>query len=125
MVDNLKKEGINNYFNNTLYGSKYDKSKDIAHNNKNQSLNLSEFDPFEIFNDNNVRNLGLVNRFLLKNAYTHLKNNLQETIDDNIKTFEIVYIIILSLFLAGVFILYVFVWRPFENSLNISVNYFL
>ncbi len=125
MLEQVKNLGLEGYFNNTLYGSKFDKSKGIGITNKNKTFNLSEIDPIEIFNDNTVRNLGLVNRFFIKPAYTTLKMKLESTINDNIKTFEIVYIITLSLFLAGVFILYVFVWRPFENSLNTTVNIFV
>ena len=116
--------GISDYYNNTLYGSPYDKSKLI--NSSNITLNFSEIDPFNIFNDNSVRNLGIVNRFLIKPAYTALKISLETTINYNINTFKLVYILILSLFLGGTFIMYVFVWRPFENRLNttVKINFF-
>ncbi len=125
MLEQAKNTGLEGYFNNTLYGTKYDKSKGSGINNKNKSVNLSELDPIEIFNDNTVRNLGLVNRFLLKPAYTTLKLKLESTINDNVQAFEVIYIVTLSLFLAGIFIFYVFVWRPFENSLNTTVNLFI
>jgi len=125
MLEEAKEAGLEGFFNNTLYGKKHDISQGKGINYKNQTFNLSEYDPIEIFNDNTVRNLGLVNRFLIKPAYTELKLKLESTIDENIKTFEVVYTIILSLFMAGVFILYVFVWRPFEDRLNSTVNYFL
>lgn len=124
MLEQSKNLGLEAYYNNTLYGTKYEKFKGVGINSKNQTFNLSEFDPIEIFNDNTVRNLGLVNRFLIKPAYSTLKIKLESTIDNNIKTFQVIYIVTLSLFLAAIFILYVFVWRPFENSLNTTVNLF-
>lgn len=124
MLENLRSLGIIEYYNNTLYRTKYDLSQSSVKNKFNQTVNLSQYDPFEIFNDNTVRNLGLVNRFFIKPAYTALKLNLRSLIDSNISTFEIIYIITLSIFLAIVFILYVFIWRPFENSLNTTVGFF-
>lgn len=125
MVEEAAKTGIENLFNNTLYGTKFDKSKGIGTNNNNQTFNLSAYDPIEIFNDNTVRNLGLVNKFLIKPAYSELRSKLEYTINENIKTFQVVYIVTLSVFLAAIFVLYVFVWRPFEDRLNTIVNFLL
>jgi len=118
----IKDAGLEKYFNNTLFGTKYDLSQGLGINDKNQTFNLSDFDPIEIFNENTVRDLALVNRFLITPVYTSLKENLKATIDNNIKTFQVIYIVVLSWFLGGVFIVYVFIWRPFENSLSSTVN---
>lgn len=120
-------------FNNTLFNSPYastlfsdpnqtntGNSTSIINNNNNDIPN-NNLDPFSIFNENSIRNIGLVNRFLLRPAYEALKTQLETTINDSINTFKTIYIIILSIFLAVIFIFYLFVWIPFENALNTTV----
>jgi len=81
----------------------------------------SNHDPFNIFNENSIRNLGLVNRFIIRPAYEALKLKLENSISDNLKTFRLIYIIIISIFIAGVLFIYLFLWRRFENRLNNTV----
>ena len=78
-----------------------------------------------IFNENSIRNIGLVNRFIIRPAYEALKTQLETTINDSINVFKLIYIVVLSIFLTSVFCIYLFVWRPFENALNLTVIFFL
>lgn len=121
------KANTNNKFNNTLYNSPFANELN-ADVNKNNTLNTtminnfySNLDPFSIFNENSIRNIGLVNRFIIRPAYEALKTQLETTINDSINTFKTIYIVILSIFLAIIFIFYLFVWIPFENALNTTV----
>jgi hypothetical protein len=101
-------------FNNTLYGSGFDK-------NFTNPPEASKFDPFRIFNDVSHRNLVILSRFLLRPAYSALKIQMQNSIDNSISTFQTIYIVCFSIFFAGTVIIYIFVWRPFENGLNQTV----
>ncbi len=113
------KKNPKKYFNNTLINSPYE----YYYDNKNiTSMNISDLDPFSIFNENSIRNIGLVNRFLLRPAYEALKTKLEATINNSIDTFKMIYIILLSVFLAIILLFYLFVWIPFENALNTTVN---
>jgi len=88
------------------------------------SFNSSLYDPFNIFNENSMRNLALVNRFIIRPAYEALKLSLETSITDNLNTFRLIYILILSIFISGVLFVYLFLWRPFENRLNTTVIFF-
>jgi len=123
------KTNSNNTFNNTLFNSPFDKMLiDYKMNNTgNSTLNSNAFDildPFSIFNENSIRNIGLVNRFLLRPAYEALKTQLELKINNSINTFQTIYITILSIILAIILIFYLFVWMPFENALNTTVKTF-
>lgn len=136
------KSHTNNTFNNTLYNSPYASdlnNRDInSTTSANNSMNInnnfnstisniaySNLDPFSIFNENSVRNLGLVNRFLIRPSYEALKIQLETTINNSVNTFQLIYIVILSIFLSMILVFYLFVWRPFENALNTTVKKFL
>ena len=126
------KANSNNTYNNTLLNSPYlsmiISNQNFTNTGNDTDMNLnSNLDPFSIFNENSIRNIGLVNRFLLRPAYEALKMQLETTINDSINTFKTIYIAVLSIFLAILFIFYLFVWIPFENALNttvINVNFF-
>lgn len=128
------KTGTKNTFNNTLFNSLYAASILIIDQNNTNTGNSTSadsnnnnpntnFDPFDIFNQNTIRNIGIVNRFLLRPAYEALKRQLETTINNSINSFKTVYIIVLSIFLAIIFIFYLLVWIPFENALNTTVNF--
>jgi len=124
------KNSFSSNFNNTLFNSPYATFSDNAPNNNTGNItinnnNNNNIDPFSIFNDNSIRNIGLVNRFLLRPAYEALKTQLETTINNSIDTFKMIYIIILSIFLSIILLFYLFVWRPFENALNTTVKLIL
>lgn len=105
-------------YNNTEYLSPYDKTP----NKTDKSYN--DHDPFQIFNDNIHRNLVLVDRFIIRPAFEALKTQMQTSIDSSVSTFQTIYIIIFSIFIASLCLFYMFLWRPFENGLNQTVNIF-
>ncbi len=100
-------------YNNTLYGHSSNKIYDSDEFVRN--------DPFQIFNDPSHKNLVILNRYLIRPAYVALKTQLKTSIDGSMNTFQTIYIIVFSLFLSLIFVVYLFVWRPFENSLNQTV----
>ena len=97
--------------NNTLYG--------LLYNNDN---GYNEDDPFQIFNDPAHMNLIILTRYLLRPAYSALKLQLKTSIDSSMTTFKTLYIVIFSIFLTGVVVTYLFIWRPFEDGLNQTVK---
>lgn len=78
-------------------------------------------DPFKIFNDNSHRNLGILNRYLLRPAYSALKQQMSTSINNSVKMFETIYIVLLSIFFVSLIAVYLLIWRPFENGLNQTV----
>ncbi len=100
-------------YNNTLIGSEFD----ISLSDNDYISN----DPFQIFNDPTHMNLIILTRYLLRPAYAALKNQLKISISGSMSTFETLYIIIFSVFLTGVVVTYLFIWRPFEDSLNQTI----
>ena len=109
-------------YNNTLFGSSYDRTNKASYNTSN--ANGNKYDPFDYFNENSMRNLGLVNRFIIRPAYETLKLHLENSITTSLDTFKLIYIIVISIFLSGVILIYLFFWRPFENRLNTTVKKF-
>jgi hypothetical protein len=107
-----------------------DKNKNTNTNttiNTNLKLitNTNTINPFEIFNDNILRNIGLINIYLLKPVYESLKINFENTMFDSLEFFKLVYIIIISICISGVLFIYIIIWRQFENRLNITVKFII
>jgi hypothetical protein len=100
-------------FNNTLYNTT--DAPDVP-------PELTAYDIFNIFNDDAVRDLGIVNRYLIRPAYEALLLQLQSSIDNSVNTFQLIYIIVFSIFFTSLTFIYLFIWRPFENNLNQTVN---
>ena len=112
-----KSQKTKHSYNNTLRGHS---SKDPSvSSDPNYALN----DPFEIFNDPSHKNLVILNRFLIRPAYAALKNQLKNSIDSSLNTFQTIYIVVFSIFLTSLVVIYLFVWMPFENGLNQTVKY--
>lgn len=100
--------------------------KEIQIKNENNSqINFNEFNnstnPFDIFNSNIIRNIGLINIFLIKPVYYSLKRKLETSIYDSLEFFKLIYIIIISVCISGVLFIYLFIWRPFVSRLNVTV----
>jgi hypothetical protein len=112
----VKNSKTNNNFtyNNTLYGSDLDPSL------KND-LYLQKH-PFTIFNDASHKNLVILNKFLLRPTFLALKNQLKASINNSLTMFQTIYIIVFSIFFSSLTIIYLFIWRPFENGLNTTVS---
>jgi hypothetical protein len=66
--------------------------------------------------------LVILNRYLLRPAYKALKTQLKTSIDGSMNTFQTIYIVVFSIFLSSLVVIYLFIWRPFENGLNQTVN---
>lgn len=116
--ENLKKEyDINNinYTNNTLNNTSFGNSSGSGGNNK-------DLDPFLFFNENKVKNLLLIIRFIIKPAYEDLKTTMENTIFNYIDSFNLIYIIVITIFLTTIVIFYVLIWLPFQTNLNTTVN---
>jgi hypothetical protein len=92
-------------------------------NRTNLSTDYLNSDPFKIFNDNSHRNLAILNRFLLRPAYSALKGQMKTSINNSVSMFETIYIVLLSIFFVSIVGLYLLIWRPFENGLNQTVKY--
>ena len=119
MLRNIN-SSMDSSFNNTLYSTtvagaesptNYNKTNDAVH-------------PFNIFNTEQVQDLSIINQYIIGKAYKNLTENLEASITDSITTFKLIYIVILCLFFANMLILYLFIWRPFENNLNQTVIMF-
>jgi hypothetical protein len=110
----LQNSALNNsyVFNNTLYNTT---------SVTPTPSDLKQFDPFNIFNDDSVRDLGIVNRYLIRPAYEALLSQLEMSINNSVNTFQLIYVIVFSIFFASLVVIYLFVWRPFENNLNQTV----
>jgi len=102
-------------FNNTLKGLPLNPAP------SNDAL-YDSIDPFQIFNDASHKNLVILNRYLLRPAYVALKNQLKKSIDDSMNFFQTVYIVVFSIFISSLVVIYLFIWRPFENGLNQTVR---
>jgi len=116
-----------NLFKNSDIDINLNKSNTVSTSIYNYNSTASEndsYDPFNIFNENYIRNLGIVNRFIIRPAYETLKSNLENSISNNLNTFKLIYIIVLSVFISGILFVYLFLWRPFENKLNATVKIF-
>jgi hypothetical protein len=74
-----------------------------------------------IFNNNQLRNLGFTNNYLIKPAYDILLNTLQSDISDIISNFHGIYIIVFICFFVFIIMTYFIVWRPFIYKLNMAV----
>jgi hypothetical protein len=130
-LNNLNKQR----YNNTLFNMDIlnNKNNNVMNNNINNSINnitniINNYDdnlnPFKIFNEDSIRNLGVINRFIIKPTYEALKNEFENTFNNSIELFKLIYIIILSIFISLIFISYIFLWKPFEQELNSKViNY--
>jgi hypothetical protein len=101
-------------YNNTLYGSELDPSLKTE-------LYLQN-NPFTIFNDASHKNLVILNRFLLRPTFLALKDQLKTSINNSLTMFQTIYIIVFSIFFSSLTIIYLFIWRPFENGLNTTVS---
>lgn len=120
-TDNLNKTSLTVLDSNILVNKSNSDSVSVSATDLNNNL----YDPFDIFNENSIRNLGLVNRFMIRPAYEALKLKLETSIIDNLNTFKLIYIIILTIFISAVFFVYLFLWRPFENRLNATVIFII
>ena len=138
MIKEIIDKNIINTYNNTLtnwnllknnssLNIDIDIDTDIDNGNTNMDLDLNkgeiadDLNPFKIFNKVSLRNLGIVNRFIIKPTYEAMKNEFENIFNNSIKLFKIIYIIILSIFLSLIFICYLFLWKPFETNLNSKV----
>jgi hypothetical protein len=104
---------VSSLFNNTLYNTT---------SALKMPTNFTIYNPFNMFNDNSVRDLGIINRYLIRPAYETLLAQLESSINDSVNTFQLIYVIVFSIFFASLVVIYLFVWRPFENNLNQTVN---
>lgn len=113
-----------NITNNSILNSSITSAND-ANSIKNSTSNINTksntYDTLYIFNENSIRNLGLLNRFMIRPAYEALKQKLESSITNSLNTFRLIYIIVLSIFISGILFIYMFLWRPFENRLNATV----
>jgi hypothetical protein len=103
-------------FNNTLYKSEFERNLTKPDSNK---------DPFFIFNDQTVRNLGFFNLYLIKPVFENLLTKLGESIGSFKETYKFIYISLFSLFLTLVCFIYFLVIKPFENNLNDTVRFII
>ena len=104
----------NNTLNNTSIG-----------NSSGSSSNNTDLDPFLFFNENKVKNLLLINRFIIKPTYEDLKTTMENTIFNYIDYFNLIYIIVITIFLTTIVIFYILIWLPFQTNLNTTVKFYL
>jgi hypothetical protein len=100
-------------YNNTIKGSPFE----MVSANPNYNSN----DIFEIFNDASHLNLIILTRFLIRPAFEALKIQLETDIDENIASFETIYIVVFCFYFTFISSVYFLIWRPFENDLNQTV----
>merc|ERR1712032_1603604 len=68
-----------------------------------------------------MRNLGIVNRLIIKPTYEVLKDDFENIFNNSLYLFKSIYILILSIFLSLFFVCYLFVWKPFEQNLSDNI----
>jgi hypothetical protein len=74
------------------------------------------------------KNLLVLGRWFIRPAFLALRQNMKLTINNSLVNFQTVYLASFSIFMGVVLMLYIFIWRPFESTLNQMVKkilYFL
>jgi hypothetical protein len=108
---------LNPIFNNTIYNSNLPGSDSIS----NKNVTISKLHPFNIFNEEKIQDLSIINRFIIRPAYKNLTDQLETSINSSLESFKLAYIVVFGIYFIGLLSFYIFVWRPFENNLNLTV----
>ncbi len=77
----------------------------------------------DIFNEKEMLNLNIQFRYIIQPAYESINLSLSNFIKDTMQNFNTIYITIFSIFITLLFIIYLVIWRPFENNLNQTVSF--
>lgn len=86
------------------------------------NFSLDNFSSFAIFNDIILRNLNIINEFIIKPAYTTINNSLISNMGDIIFLYSLIFIGAFAVFLASVLLFYILDWIPFQNHLDSTVS---
>ena len=88
-----------------------------------ENFSLDNLSSFNIFNDVVIRNLNIMNLYLVKPGYLDLNSSLITNMSDMLSLYSLIFIVAFALFLASVLLFYFFDWRPFQNNLDSTVKY--
>lgn len=99
----------------------YQLSPDIREILDNEKFNLDDLSTFSIFNDIVLRNLNIINLFLIQPAYSDINNSLISNMRDILNLYSLLFIGFFTLFIASVLIFYFFDWRPLQDNLDSTV----
>jgi len=88
-------------------------------------FNLDDLSNFSIFNESVLKNLNIINLFLLQPAYLTINQSLITNLGDIIKLYSLIFIGFFTLFIVSVLIFYFFDWTPLQNNLDSTVKNFL
>ncbi len=91
----------------------------------NDKFNLNNLSTFSIFNDIVLRNLNIINLFLVQPAYSKIHESLIRNMGDILNNYSLLFIGFFTLFIASVLMFFFFDWRPLQNNLDSTVFLFL
>jgi hypothetical protein len=94
----------------------------LAENSGNKTV-LDYKALIDIFNEKEILNLNIQFRYIIQPAYESINLSLSNFIKDTMQNFNTIYITIFSIFITLLFLIYVGIWRPFENNLNQTVSF--
>lgn len=106
-------EGVITY-NNTLYGTA----------ESNETISSEEYlsrHPFNIFNSETHKNLVIAHQFLLRPAFKILQTSFKSNIRSTLTSMNNIYVIIFCIFFIFLAAMYLLIWRPFINGLELEV----
>lgn len=84
---------------------------------------IEDYNIDKVLNNNRLKNLGIVNMYLIRPAFETLVNTLKTDITNIINSFHQVYVIAFICFFFFLITVYFIIWRPFVNNLDTQVKY--
>lgn len=115
-----RKMKYDKFYNNTLYKSVFYNESEIPTNDV-----FIENDPFYVFNDQLVRNLGYINVYMIKPSYETILDTFNTGIISYLDLYKLVYICCFIFFYLMSFYFYFTKWRPYEDYLNQTVIFYI
>ncbi len=85
------------------------------------NFNLDGLSTFRIFNEIVLRNLNIINLFIIQPAYKEINQSLISNMADILNLYSLIFIGFFTLFIASVLLFYFFDWRPLQNNLDSTV----
>lgn len=120
VYEKVNDENYHFKFNNTLIGTKlYD---DLLPDNEKELIVYDRLNPINLIKENGIKDLTIIILFVFKLFFKDFRVYYIIGISNELEQINIVFIITISIFSAGILFLFLFVWRPFETRLNKTVT---
>ena len=111
MEEKRNKENIT--INLTLFGT-----DDYYKNKDDYNEEYEQYSPMKLFNTKKMKQLQILIKYMLLSVYRNLLNSLQDSIFDGFDNQKQLFLILGIIYLSICFLLYVFFWRTYVNSLS-------